>query len=60
MVFYTPGNDSDGIITVQQLIDLLEAVPDKSKNVTSMGCDCIGRVDGIEVDSEGVTITRSN
>jgi len=36
-------------MTVQELIDLLQALPDKTLGIKSDGCDCIDWAEGISV-----------
>lgn len=45
-------------LTVQELIDLLMKVEDKSIKVITEGCDCNGDAGGIEIEKDYVFITR--
>lgn len=43
-------------MTVQELIDLLMAVEDKTGEVWADGCDCCNPVIGVDVDGNSVTM----
>lgn len=51
-------NRADAALTVQQVIDLLGAIEDKTLPVWADGCDCTNPVDGVALDHYlgGVTI----
>jgi hypothetical protein len=45
-------------LTLQQLIDKLQQIPDKTVEVTIDGCDCSGQASAVHVDPDGLVIIR--
>ena len=45
-------------LTVRDLIEMLQNVPNLDARVQVEGCDCTGEAFGIEISSDSVLITR--
>jgi len=43
-------------MNVQELIDALEKIEDKTLEVSTEGCDCIGDTGSVELDGPGAVI----
>ncbi len=44
---------------VQELIDALQKLPDKTIEVNTEGCDCIGDINKVEIWEDVVMLCRS-
>lgn len=51
----------NNILTVEELVDLLQKIPNKKALVSTEGCDCWGSANGVQViDNDSILITRSD